>query len=80
MLCGDIGHGDPRCGCDLSFTLRVNHEEEKFPGLRDDLPALLRRDQGNNTRRDYLRYPIQFLVKSNNNTKRPKLIYNMEFP
>jgi hypothetical protein len=79
-LCGDISHGGPECGCDLSLTLKVNHEEDKFMGLRDDLPALLGRDKGNNTRRDCLRYPIEFLVQSNNNTTRPRLIYNMTFP
>jgi hypothetical protein len=58
----------------------MNHKEEKFLGLRDELPALLGRDQGNNTRRDFLGYPVQFLVQSNNNTMRPRLIYNMMFP
>jgi hypothetical protein len=33
--------GGPGCGCNLSLTLRANHKEEKFPGLRDDLPSLL---------------------------------------
>jgi hypothetical protein len=55
----------------------VNHEEEKLPGLRDDLPAFLGRDQGNGTRWDYLGYPVRFPVQSNNNTARPRLIYNM---
>jgi hypothetical protein len=49
LLCGEIGRRGPGCGCDLSLTLRANHEEDKFPGLRDDLPALLGRDQENNT-------------------------------
>jgi hypothetical protein len=49
-------------------------------GLRDDLPTFLGRDQGNNTRWDCLGYPIQFPVQSNNNTVRPRLIYNMTFP
>jgi hypothetical protein len=80
MLCGEIGRGGPGCGCDLSLTLRANHEEEKFLGLRDDLLALLGKDQGNITRRDCLGYPVQFLVQSNNNTTRPRLIYNMTFP
>jgi len=57
LLCGDIDRSDPICGCDLSLILRANHEEDKIPRLRDDLPALLSRDQGNNTRWDYLRYP-----------------------
>jgi hypothetical protein len=61
LLCGEIGRRGPGCGCDLSLTLRENHEEEKFPSLRDDLPALLGRDQGNSTRRDCLGYPVQFL-------------------
>jgi hypothetical protein len=64
----------------LFLTLRENHEEDKFLGLRDDLPALLGRDQGNSTRRDCLGYPVQFHVQSNNNTTRPRLIYNMTFP
>jgi hypothetical protein len=64
----------------FSLILRVNHEEDKLPRLRDDLPALLSRDQGNSTRWDCLGYPIQFPVQSNNNTTRPRLIYNMMFP
>jgi hypothetical protein len=74
LLCGEINYRGPRCGCDLSLTLRGNHEEDKFPSLRDDLLALLGRDQGNITRRDCLRYPIQFPIQSNNNTTRPRLI------
>jgi hypothetical protein len=80
MLCGEVGHRDPGCGYDISFILRVNHKEGKIPYLRDDLPALLSRDQGNNTRWDYLGYPIQFPVQSKNNTMRPRLIYIMTFP
>ena len=80
MLCGEVGRRDLRCRCDLSLILRANHEEDKLPRLRDDLHALLGRDQGNNTRWDRLVYPVQFLVHSNNNTVRPRLIYNMEFP
>jgi len=76
MLCGEIGREGYGCGCDLSLTLRENHEEEKFPGLRDDLPALLGGYQGNNTRRDCLGYPVQ----SNNNNTRPRIIQNMTFP
>jgi hypothetical protein len=79
-LCGEINREDPRCSCDLSLTLRANHEEDKFFGLRDDLPALLGRDQGNNTMRDCLEYPVQFPVQSNNNTMRPRFIYIMMFP
>jgi hypothetical protein len=80
MLCGDIGRGGSGCGYDISLTLRENHEEDKFLGLRDDLPKLLGKDQGNSTRRDCLRYPIQFLVQSNNNTTSYRLIYMMMFP
>jgi hypothetical protein len=39
-----IGHG---CGYYLLFTLRENHEEEKFHGLGKDHPAFLSRDQRN---------------------------------
>jgi hypothetical protein len=60
--------------------MRVNHEEEKLPCMRDDLATLLSRDQVNSTRWDYLGYPVQFPVQSNNNTTRPILIYNMTFP
>jgi hypothetical protein len=80
MLHGEVdreGHG---CGCNLSLTLRENHEEDKILGLRNDLLSLLGRDQGNNTRWDYLGYPVQFHVQSNNNIVRPRLIYNMMFP
>jgi hypothetical protein len=78
MLCGEISF--PGCGYDLSITLRENHEEEKIPDLRDELPALLGRDQGNKTRRDYLGYRIQFPIQSDNNTMRPRLVYNTTFP
>jgi hypothetical protein len=40
------------------LTLSMNHEEDKLPSLRDDLPALLGRDQGNGGRWDYLWYPV----------------------
>jgi hypothetical protein len=80
MFCGEIGHRGPGCGYDLSLTLRVNHKEDKFMSLRDDLHALLGRDQGNSTKRDCLGYPVQFHVQSNNNTKSPRLIYIMTFP
>jgi hypothetical protein len=79
-MCGEIDRRDPGCGCDLSLTLRENHEEDKLPHLRDDLSTFLSIDQGNSTRWNYLGYPIQFLVQSNNNTTRPRLIYNMTFP
>jgi hypothetical protein len=36
----------------------VNHEKENIFGLRDDLPALLGKDQGNGGRWDYLWYPV----------------------
>jgi hypothetical protein len=74
MLCGEIDCGGPICGCDISLTVRGNNEEEKFCYLRDHLPAFLDRYQRNNTRRDFLRYPIQFPVQSNNNTMMPRLI------
>ena len=80
MLCGEVDLKDPRYGCDISLILRVNHEEEKLPHLRDDLPTFLSRDQGNITRWDHLEYPIQFPVQSNNNTTRPRLTYIMMFP
>jgi hypothetical protein len=80
MLCGEVGHRDTGCGCDLLVILRVNQKEEKLPCLREDLPALISRDQGNNTRWDCLGYPVQFPIQINNNTTRPRLIYNMMFP
>jgi hypothetical protein len=80
LLCGEIDHRGPGCGCNISLTLRANHKEDKFLDLRDDLPTLLGRDQENSTRRDCLRYPAQFLVQSNNNTMKPRLIYNMIVP
>jgi hypothetical protein len=58
----------------------VNHEEDKFPSLRDDLLALLGKYQGNTTRRDCLGYLVQFPVQINNNTTRPRLVYRMRFP
>jgi hypothetical protein len=58
IMCGEVERKDLRCGCNLSLTLKANHKEDKLPGLRDDLPALLGRDQGKNTRWDYLGYPV----------------------
>jgi hypothetical protein len=77
-LCGEISF--PGCGYDLSITLSENHKEEKILDLRDELPAFLGRDQGNKTRRDYLGYPLKFRVQSDNNTMRPRLVYNTTFP
>jgi hypothetical protein len=71
---------DPGCGCDLSVIMRENHKEEKLPFIRDDLSTFLGRYQGNSTGWDFLRYPVQFLVQSNNNNARSRLIYNMTFP
>jgi hypothetical protein len=80
LLCGEIVHIILGCGYDLFLTMRVNREEDRFPNLRDDLPAFLGRDQGNNTRRECLGYLVKFHVQSNNNTTRPRLIYKMMFP
>jgi hypothetical protein len=80
LMCGEINYRGHGRGFNLSLTLRANHEEGKLPGLRDDLPALLCRDQGNDNRWDYLMYPVQFLLQSNNTTARPRIIYNMMFP
>jgi hypothetical protein len=80
MLCGEVGRGDPACGYDLSLILRANHEEDKLPCLRDDISTFLGRDQGNNTGWDCLGYLVQFLVQSNNNNARPRLIYIVMFP
>jgi hypothetical protein len=68
-LCG--GHG---CGHDLLFTLRSNHEEEKFLGLGNDLPSLLSRDQRNGGKQSYLLYHVQLSTQSNNNTTKSRLI------
>jgi hypothetical protein len=66
----------------------MNHEEDKLASMRDELPALLDKDQGNDSRWDYLGYPVQFpiqsnnntmRIQSNNNTMRPRIIYNMRF-
>jgi hypothetical protein len=54
LLSGEISCGGPGCDCDIYLTLRANHEEDKFPGVRDVLPALLGRDQGNNTMRPWV--------------------------
>jgi hypothetical protein len=79
MLCEEVGRREPGCGYDLLLILRANHKEDKHRHLRDELLAFLGKDQGNSTRWDYLRYPVQFLVQINNNTTRPRLIYNMKF-
>jgi hypothetical protein len=60
--------------------MRVNHKEYKLPSLRNDLLALVGKDQENSIRWDYLEYPVQFPIQSNNNNARPRFIYNMTFP
>jgi hypothetical protein len=80
MLCGEVDREDPECGCYILLILRANHKEDKLPFLRDDISALLGRDEGNSTGWNCLGYPVQFLVQSNNNIARPRLIYNMKFP
>jgi hypothetical protein len=80
MLHGGFGCRGHGYGFNLSLTLRMNHEEDKLLGLRNDLPSFLGRDQGNSTRWDYLRHPVIFHVQSKNNTMRPRLIYTMTFP
>jgi hypothetical protein len=80
LLCGEVSLRDPGCGYDLSLIPRENHEEYKLPHLRDELPSLLGRYQGNITRWGCLEYTLQFPVQSNNNTTNPRLIYNMMFP
>ena len=77
---GETCHRVHDCGCNIPLTMSVNHEEDKLPSLRDDLPALLCKDQGNGSRWYYLGYPVQFPVQGNNNTARPRLIYIMMFP
>jgi hypothetical protein len=42
----------------IFLTLKENQEEEKLPGLRDELLALLGRDQGNKTRWECLKYHV----------------------
>jgi hypothetical protein len=63
-----------------SAHFEENYEEDKLPSLRDDLPTLLGRNQENGNRCDYLEYSIQFPIQSNNNSMRPRIIYNMSFP
>jgi hypothetical protein len=45
------------------LTLRANYEEDKILGLRNDLPTLLDRDQGNDTSGTTLGILYNFLFK-----------------
>jgi hypothetical protein len=56
------------------FTLRENHEEDKFLGLENDLPTFISRDQRKIDRWSYLWYPVQLFTQSNNNIARYRLI------
>jgi hypothetical protein len=80
LFCGEFNHEGHGRECNLSLTLRENHEEDIILGLINDLHALLGRDKGNKTRWEYLGYPVQFPTQSNNNTARPRIICNMTFP
>jgi hypothetical protein len=80
MFYGEISRRVHGYQCDILITLRENHKEDKLLGLRDDLLAFLGRNQGNSTRRDCLRYLVQFLIQINNKTMRLRIIYNMKFP
>jgi hypothetical protein len=68
-------------GCsDLLFTFRSNHKDDKYPNLRDHLSALLLRYLRDYISWDCLRYPIEFISQSNNDTTRPRFINNMTLP
>jgi hypothetical protein len=80
ISCGEVNHRGHGCGCNISLTLRANHEEDKLPSIRNYVLALVGRYQENGTRWDYLGYIVQIHAQSNNNIVRPRLIYNMMFP
>ena len=69
------GHGH-----NILLSLRVNHKEDEFYGLGNDLTAFLPNDQRDGGRRCYLWYPIQLIFKSNNNSVSPTLIHVMSLP
>jgi hypothetical protein len=71
------GHG---FSCNLIFTFKENHEEDKFLGLVNYLPTFLNRDEINGGRWSYLWYNVKLSTQRNNTTVRYKLIYNMLFP
>lgn len=45
LLCGGALSGSCGCGHSLLLSLRMNHKEDKFLNLGNDLTALLRRYQ-----------------------------------
>jgi hypothetical protein len=63
LLRGETYRGGHGCGCILSLTLSTNHEEYKPVGMRDDLPALFDRGQGNGIDETTLGIPYNFLSK-----------------
>jgi hypothetical protein len=69
------GHGHS-----LSLSLRANHRENKFPGLRNELTALFCSNQRDGGRRCYLWYLVQLIAQSDNKSTRPRLIHGMSLP
>ena len=72
--------GGGECFYDLSFILKMNHEEFEFPYLGYYLPALLCCDERHCSSRKCLWYPVEFLSQINNDTTRPRIIHDMVFP
>ena len=75
LLCRGVLCGGGGCCYDISFTLKMNHEEYEFPCLRYCLPALLCCDDRHYNSRKCLLYPLDFLSQSNNDTMRSRLIH-----
>jgi hypothetical protein len=67
-------------GHSLLLSLRVDHQENKFPGFGNELTALFCSNQRDGCRRCYFRYPVQLIAQINNNSMRPGLIHNMSLP
>ena len=72
--------GGGGCCYDISFLLRMNHEEYKFHCLGDYLHSLLCSDERHYNRIKSLWYLVEFLSQINNDTKRYRLIQHMMFP
>ena len=69
LSCGGALSGG--CGHRLFLSLRVYHQENKFPSFGNELTALFHSNQIDGSRQCYLRYLIQLISQGNNNGTGP---------
>ena len=66
-------------GHNILLSLRVNHKENKFPSVGNDLIAFLHNDQRDGGRQYYLWYPVQLITQSNNKVQGLELSTTCQF-